>query len=48
MWFDVDELLFYLYLYFFLRPWAYLTLLMGVRKVLKFFTLISNTHRNIW
>ena len=34
----MDELLFYLYLWFFLRPWAYLTLLMGVSKVLKFYS----------
>ena len=34
----MDELLFYLYLWFFLRPWAYLTLLIGVSKVLKFYS----------
>ena len=34
----MDELLFYLYLWFFLRPWAYLTHLMGVSTVLKFYS----------
>ena len=34
----MDELLFYLYLWFFLRPWAHITLLLGVSKVSKFYS----------